>query len=700
MIPLAFRRARGLCVALLLTSLIPCAPAQQAGLSAARRAESAGDWKSVEDLSRTFLRRNPSSEEAALLHARALIHLGQPFDATLELEDYLKRTPDSVKISKLYAALLIEVVDQSSKAEEVLLRCTKLAPGDAEVWETLGRLHLIRHRGAEAVRALREAVRLAPGNPAYRAEFARALEDEGQAAEAGAAFRKALALNASSAKPSAIAYRLYAESLARKQRQKDSIEFFTKALLLNPHDSDAYHGRALAYESQEDLKRAEADAAAALRELPTRRDSHQLLIRIYRATGRDDKLARQVERMQSVVDEQQNELARGREMRAALNKAEPLIAQGKYAEALPLYEQVVAASPDFYEAHFALGICYQQTGQPAKGEASLRKYLTFQPLSADGHAALGLLLAAVRRPAEAKPELERALELNPSLVEPRNALAELSMRELVRAGDRTAALRKCEEGLAANPGDAMLEELHASLLVECAREDACKARAIQALQQRPSSAPYLRAVTLMLVDQKPLEPVTKEMVKRMMQALPADPEAAFVRAKWLHATNQLDAALAESRTLSTRNGATSAQRARALTLQAVTLDRLERSAEAEAAFRGALELNRTLDFPDPRMEIPYVDHLLTQAREADARTLLDEVLRWAPAFAPARLRRAVAYSNAGDHEQALMDAQVVVDQPGEDPTVLRAAHALLAKTYTVLGREKDAKRHQDWILNH
>jgi tetratricopeptide (TPR) repeat protein len=666
----------------------------------ARRAELAGDWKRVEEASRIFLHQNPSSEEATLLHARALIHLNQPFDATLELEDFLKRTPGSVKVSKLYAALLIEIVDQSSKAEEVLLRCTKLAPGDAEVWETLGRLHLIRHRGAEAVRALKEAVRLAPSNPAYRAELARALEDEGLTAESDAAFRKALALNAASPKPSAIAYRLYAESLASKQMHKESIGYFTKALLLNPHDSDAYHGRALAYESLADLKRAEADATAALRELPSRRDSHQLLIRIYRATGQDEKLARQVEEMQRVVDEQQKELASGREMRAALNQAEPLIAQGRYAEALPLYEKVVAASPDFYEAYFALGLCYQQTGQTAKSEAALRKYLTFQPLSADGHAALGLLLVAARRPGEARPELERALDLNPSLVEPRSALAELSMRELVRAGDHTAALRKCEEALARNPGDAALEELHASLLVECGREDACKARAIQALQNRPSSPAYLRAVTQMLVEQKPLEPVTKDMVERMAKALPDDPDAAFVRAKWLHSTNQLDAALAESRALQSRSGASAGQRARASTLEAVTLDRLERTTEAEAAFRRALELNRTLEFPDGRMEIPYVDHLLTQTREADARALLEEILRWQPSLAPARLRRAVSHSNQGSHELALRDAQVVVDQANEDPTVLRAAHALMAKTYTLLGRDKEAKFHQDWILSH
>ena len=77
--------------------------------------------KQLEEQSRLQLRKQPDNEPAVLQHATALIHLSQPFDAALELEDYLKRHPDSVAAGKLYAALLVDVVDDRKQADEILL---------------------------------------------------------------------------------------------------------------------------------------------------------------------------------------------------------------------------------------------------------------------------------------------------------------------------------------------------------------------------------------------------------------------------------------------------------------------------------------------------------------------------------------------------------------------------------------------------
>src|SRR5260370_37503888 len=96
--------------------------------------------------------------------------------------------------------------------------------------------------------------------------------------------------------------------------------------------------------------------------------------------------------------------------------------------------------PSFYEAHFALGICYQQTGRAADAEQSLRKYLSFHPRSADGHGGLGIVLTATNRNGEAKPLLQRALEMNPDLAEPRKALAHILFETRDFAG--TAAVTK------------------------------------------------------------------------------------------------------------------------------------------------------------------------------------------------------------------------------------------------------------------
>lgn len=50
-------------------------------------------WKEAEEHLRIYRQANPSSAEAVVLHARALINLNLPFDAILELEELLVINP-------------------------------------------------------------------------------------------------------------------------------------------------------------------------------------------------------------------------------------------------------------------------------------------------------------------------------------------------------------------------------------------------------------------------------------------------------------------------------------------------------------------------------------------------------------------------------------------------------------------------------
>src|SRR5215204_5581089 len=78
-----------------------------------------GRWREAEEQLRLHLNRHPKTAEAVVLHARALAALGQPFDAALELEEFLKQEPESVPALKLYGHLLDAVVEEKAKAEEV-----------------------------------------------------------------------------------------------------------------------------------------------------------------------------------------------------------------------------------------------------------------------------------------------------------------------------------------------------------------------------------------------------------------------------------------------------------------------------------------------------------------------------------------------------------------------------------------------------
>jgi len=133
---------------------------------------------------------------------------------------------------------------------------------------------------------------------------------------------------------------------------------------------------------------------------------------------------------------------------------------------------------------------------------------------------------------------------------------------------------------------------------------------------------------------------------------------------------------------------------------ALTEDRLGHYERAEAAFRQALELDRHLAFPDPQIALAYVDFLKRDSREDDAGKLVSEILTWSPSNGTAHLYRANSFSRAGRSEQAVAEAQLALQGPDADLKLQRAAHALLARTYSESGREDQAKVHVDWLSAH
>jgi Flp pilus assembly protein TadD len=135
--------------------------------------------------------------------------------------------------------------------------------------------------------------------------------------------------------------------------------------------------------------------------------------------------------------------AMGRTLRDNLGEVEPLLLKGDYQQAAVRYEAIVKTLPTFYEAYFDLGMCYGQLGRLPDAEAAFRKYLSFQPASADGRASLGILLLEEGRGAEAVPELEEAIQIDPSLTEARKSLASEYIRES-KAKEAVAVLRPAE----------------------------------------------------------------------------------------------------------------------------------------------------------------------------------------------------------------------------------------------------------------
>ena len=162
---------------------------------------------------------------------------------------------------------------------------------------------------------------------------------------------------------------------------------------------------------------------------------------------------------------------------------------GKFAEAAPLLEKLVAADPQDYRARFNLAFAYSQLNRDRDAIENYRKVVEQQPDLAPARLNLGMMLLRQRLPAEAAPHLEAAASKQPQdfraqfywaeallgagqadraapayrkalELDPKSAAATLGLgRALARSGDPEAAREQYLQAAKLDPefGDALLE---------------------------------------------------------------------------------------------------------------------------------------------------------------------------------------------------------------------------------------------------
>jgi tetratricopeptide (TPR) repeat protein len=690
-----FRFFRNLSSFLAMLLLFGAALAQggEGRLREARELARKGDWKNAEERLREYLKSNPGAPEASVLHARALFHLNQPFDAALEIEALLRTSPDNVSALKFYAALLDTVIQDDAKAEAVLLTASQLAPHDLEIWQALGHHFLAVHKPGEAVRCFTKAVELAPANPSLIAGLGISFALAGDRVRAERYIARALKITVRSGKPDARVFLFAGEYLLRSgelNRIAESIPVFTKALLTDPHLTDAYYGRASAYERMKKYRLAEADALAALRESERRRDAHQLLIRIYQLQGRHEEAAKYSARLEQLVSGEQESLAAGRRLRAILVEAEPLLQAGRFADAATRYEEIVRISPSFYEGWFALGVAYSQTSREAEAETAFKKYLEMQPLSADGHAGLGVLLLAMNRATEARPVLARALQLDPSLSEARKALGRIH----IAAREYAEAIREFSSVI---DSDTESESDLYFLLIGAQLRTQDRAGALRTFNRGTKAHPdpaFLKDVAQVVLREDPRESVAEGILNHLRLELPNDPEARYLFAHWLFIGNEHQRCLEELTSAAGLPGNNDKTRMEIYALAGMAEQSLGALERAEAAYQRSLASNRRLPKPSPLATFKYVELLMKSARFDQAEKLITEILSWSPEFGPAHLELARLLVKKGEKEKAVESAQLALRYTGDDVDQLRAIHSLLAKTLFSLERTQEAEEHQ------
>ncbi len=118
-------------------------------------------------------------------------------------------------------------------------------------------------------------------------------------------------------------------------------------------------------------------------------------------------------------------------VKAHVNLAKVLLAQGSREEARGHLDVALRLDPDLAEAHIGLGNLLAGEGNVEQAMGEYEKVLRRDPKNVDAHASLGIVLASGGKPDAARVHIEEALRLDPNSVLAQNALA----RWLVTASD-------------------------------------------------------------------------------------------------------------------------------------------------------------------------------------------------------------------------------------------------------------------------
>ena len=114
-----------------------------------------------------------------------------------------------------------------------------------------------------------------------------------------------------------------------------------------------------------------------------------------------------------------------RSLRAGLERATRLEAEGRLDEALDAWRSLTEVAPGYGGAWMSTGVVLARLGRLAEAEDALRRSVALRPEVGEARMNLALVLAARGARDEAERELRRALLLDPALVEAAAQLAHL-----------------------------------------------------------------------------------------------------------------------------------------------------------------------------------------------------------------------------------------------------------------------------------
>ncbi len=285
----------------------------------------------------------------------------------------------------------------------------------------------------------------------------------------------------------------------------DAIEYFQRALSINPNYREAVVGLAEAYYTLEEYSTALRFAQRARELGPGSTELRNMEARIRLARG-DIEVARNL--YLEVLREEPNNLE------ARLGVAQLALAEGNSAEAARELERLLRRSPENRRALLALTLIYQDRGDPTAAERYLRQALRFHSENPQVQLLAGEYQYARGNYEEARFHAETALTLRPTYTDARILLSET----LLESGDSYGAevqLRQAAENAPENPRVWYT-------LGQVLQEQGKSSEALRALQRGEAVAPgeeRLRLAVEAVASELPLEddrraPIAAEYLER------------------------------------------------------------------------------------------------------------------------------------------------------------------------------------------
>jgi len=372
-----------------------------------------------------------------------------------------------------------------------LLRNTRQAilddPTSAEAWYTFGSAADSHRLHEYVVPAYREAVALEPETFLYLYNLAVALESDPRGAdESLGRLTEASALDPDYAP---VWLRL-GDALSRQGRHAEARSAYEKAIELDADQDRARRGLGQSLLASGEIQDAVDVLQETARRHPDDGPTAAVLAQAYGRLGDRDRAAAAAQRAREHEDVLvYRDPVRGRAMSLGVSayvceeRADGLVTEGKYGEAVRNLLIVVEVRPDDPQAHYKLGYAAHRARRLELARTHLAQAVGLDAEFADAHRELAQVLISTRRFDEAITSFRRYLELRPG--DPR-VLWSLAAA-LAQAGRVTEALEQFELASAKAPPNLRGELNWGVALMQAGSTEDAMARFRKVLELEPEN---------------------------------------------------------------------------------------------------------------------------------------------------------------------------------------------------------------------